>query len=325
MQLSSFADFSDHHDLDPMDDSSSDSSDDEDVKPPPPNLNRSYSGYPRNPKPLLSSSASATVHLLAQRLSEVTSIPLARCIETISRFPPEELSAINPNAPIPSQFLPGPAQQQAAPAHHQHQHQPKAAATVARSENARGTVGRRTAAKKTIAVPSPVVVLEDPLKKGETRQQRPHDPNRPNFSYSALIGQAILSVPEKRLRLAEIYEYVTDNCASRVLKSQLQALTLLATRRRILQEERVRLAELDPPQPLAPARLQKGPGRRYAGQEGLLLDHHPRRGVALRRRRLDEDGHQGWCWAGAPRRPHEEHLGTAQGRPRAQGEHRLAE
>ncbi|KAM0752117.1 hypothetical protein T439DRAFT_287526 [Meredithblackwellia eburnea MCA 4105] len=48
---------------------------------------------------------------------------------------------------------------------------------------------------------------------GATRQQRPHDPNRPNFSYSALIGQAILSVPEKRLRLAEIYEYVTDHYA----------------------------------------------------------------------------------------------------------------
>jgi hypothetical protein len=49
--------------------------------------------------------------------------------------------------------------------------------------------------------------------KQNVRYQRPHDPNRPNFSYSALIGQAILSTPEKRLRLAEIYDYVTNNCA----------------------------------------------------------------------------------------------------------------
>lgn len=45
-----------------------------------------------------------------------------------------------------------------------------------------------------------------------TRVQRPHDPNRPNFSYSALIGQAILSTGNKRMRLAEIYDYVTANC-----------------------------------------------------------------------------------------------------------------
>ena len=268
VQLSSFADFSDHHDLDPMDDSSSDSSEDEEVKPPPSTLHRSYSGYPRNPKPL--PSASATVHLLAQRLSEVTSIPLARCIETISRFPPEELSTINPNAPIPSQFLPTPQPQQQQPPQQQQQplptplahQQPKAAAAV-RTENVRGTAARRTTAKK-VVVPPPVVPTLDEMKRGETRQQRPHDPNRPNFSYSALIGQAILSVPEKRLRLAEIYEYVTDNCASISFPSSLSSCAN-STRRRLLQKERVRLAELDPAQPLPAARLQEGAGRRHAG------------------------------------------------------------
>lgn len=222
--MSSFADFSDHHDLDPLDDSSSDSSSDEDTKPPPTLLHRPYSAYPRSAKLPASShlsSASATVHLLAQRLSEVTSIPLARCVETISRFPPEELSAINPLAPIPSQFLPLQQQLVDAGRGRASSSASSVATTVAsRASSSTSTSGRRSG-KKVAAAPAlvpvvpqqPVAVVEDPTRKGETRQQRPHDPNRPNFSYSALIGQAILSVPEKRLRLAEIYEFVTDNCA----------------------------------------------------------------------------------------------------------------
>ncbi|KDE04407.1 hypothetical protein MVLG_05197 [Microbotryum lychnidis-dioicae p1A1 Lamole] len=68
--------------------------------------------------------------------------------------------------------------------------------------------------KKPAAPAKPVVVPESvdasPVKK-VTRIQRPHDPNRPNFSYSALIGQAILTAPLKRLRLSEIYDFVTNN------------------------------------------------------------------------------------------------------------------
>ncbi|SCV70167.1 BQ2448_1561 [Microbotryum intermedium] len=69
--------------------------------------------------------------------------------------------------------------------------------------------------KKTAAPVKPVVVPEavdaTPAVKKVMRIQRPHDPNRPNFSYSALIGQAILTAPLKRLRLSEIYDFVTNN------------------------------------------------------------------------------------------------------------------
>ncbi|ORY86688.1 hypothetical protein BCR35DRAFT_44698 [Leucosporidium creatinivorum] len=189
-----------------------------------------------------------------------------------------------------------------------------------------------------------------PIKKA-TRTQRPHDPNRPNFSYSALIGQAILSAPDKRLRLAEIYEFVTNNCEFELVcllvREDLEdgALTLLPSRprprprlrrtlrlspspssspsptllspslpsslflstplphslplpslvarsrlplpslpsrllappphnRRLLQKERMRLAKLDPPQPLSPTRLQKSSRHCHARQERLFLDYH---------------------------------------------------
>ncbi|SCZ87269.1 BZ3500_MvSof-1268-A1-R1_Chr2-2g04735 [Microbotryum saponariae] len=69
---------------------------------------------------------------------------------------------------------------------------------------------KKTAAPaKAVAVPESVDA--SPAVKKVTRIQRPHDPNRPNFSYSALIGQAILTAPLKRLRLSEIYDFVTNN------------------------------------------------------------------------------------------------------------------
>lgn len=128
----------------------------------------------------------AKINLLAQRLSEVTGISLDKCIETIGRFPDDDLSSINPHSPIPAQFLP-PLPQKAKP--------------KPRSSNV-GSSKHGSEDGSSIAGNKP------------TRTQRPHDPNRPSFSYSALIGQAILSTPEKRMRLAEIYDFVTDNCAS---------------------------------------------------------------------------------------------------------------
>ena len=37
----------------------------------------------------------------------------------------------------------------------------------------------------------------------------PYSPNKPNASYAALVGQAILSSPERRLTLQEIYDWIT--------------------------------------------------------------------------------------------------------------------
>lgn len=37
----------------------------------------------------------------------------------------------------------------------------------------------------------------------------PYSPNKPDYSYAALVGQAILSSPEHRLTLQEIYDYIT--------------------------------------------------------------------------------------------------------------------
>ncbi|KAI5479876.1 forkhead box protein I [Pseudohyphozyma bogoriensis] len=177
--LSSFADFSDHQ-LDPL--SSSDSEEDDE-------------------KPATSANASK-INLLAQRLSEVTGIPLARCVETISRFPDEDLSAINPNAPIPAHFLP---QNNATPAPPVKPEAPSRATSNGSSYSYTNGNGKSAAAAT--AKKATIETAAKPL----GRQQRPHDPNRPNFSYSALIGQAILSTPEKRLRLADIYDYVTNN------------------------------------------------------------------------------------------------------------------
>lgn len=169
------------------------------------------------------------VQQLAQRLSDATGIPLNKCIATIARFPDDDLNSINPNAPIPAQFLPvgfvpssqpkpavkPPPMAAAAavsaaptppPPQLQQQQQPSYVAPTPAP----------TSAPTRPSKPKPEQVTSDGhvVKKPSVRGQRPHDPNRPNFSYSALIGQAILSQPDKRMRLADIYDFVTSNCES---------------------------------------------------------------------------------------------------------------
>lgn len=151
-----------------------------------------------------SSSSEHKIEFLAQRLAQVTGLPYNKCLETVSKLPRDELIAVDPTAPIPHSLLPqlaaAPSQHVAAPPH------PSSSASTASYGNhiaktispRRLTKAERLAAKQT---GSAAVV--------EYKVVRSHDPNRPAFSYSALIGQAILANPMKRSRLAEIYEYVS--------------------------------------------------------------------------------------------------------------------
>ena len=128
---------------------------------------------------------SSKIELLAQRLSSVTGIPFAKCLETVARVPKEELNNVDPSAPIPATLFP---------------------AALAVTTVAPPATTSSTATHKSVKRSNPTEDREDGRK-----VVRSHDPNRPAFSYSALIGQAILSTSDKRMRLAEIYEYVTAN------------------------------------------------------------------------------------------------------------------
>ncbi len=139
--------------------------------------------------------ANVKVQALARQLNEATGMALNRCVESISAMPEEDLDGMSLSNGLPAQLLDitaaaaapnGPAKPAPAP-------KPKKAATPRPSVDG-------TAAS-----------ADTPPAKKVTRIQRPHDPNRPNFSYSALIGQAILQHPEKKMRLGEIYDYVTAN------------------------------------------------------------------------------------------------------------------
>lgn len=178
---------------------------------------------------------SQKVQDLSQRLSDVTGIPLIKCLETISKIPIEELGRIDPNAPIPTNYLPQGMNGHAAGllgsalvGNNPSLSSPglPLSSTVSSSSTLPLNTTNSSSTPKPPPKPkaprkssssahadSPAQLGPDglPIKKA-TRTQRPHDPNRPNFSYSALIGQAILNHPEKRLRLAEIYDYVTSNC-----------------------------------------------------------------------------------------------------------------
>ena len=132
-----------------------------------------------------SNAHSSKIELLAQRLSGVTGIPFAKCLETVARVPKEELNAVDASAPIPATLFPS---------------------ALALTTFAPPATTSSSATHKSTKRSNPTEDREDGRK-----VVRSHDPNRPAFSYSALIGQAILSTSDKRMRLAEIYEYVTAN------------------------------------------------------------------------------------------------------------------
>jgi len=125
---------------------------------------------------------------------------LNRCVESISAMPEEDLDSMSLSGPLPPQLLdvtvPAPATTPAAAPKPSPAPKPKKAAPAPRAS----VDGAATTA-----------ATDPPPAKKVTRIQRPHDPNRPNFSYSALIGQAILQHPEKKMRLGEIYDFVTAN------------------------------------------------------------------------------------------------------------------
>lgn len=156
---------------------------------------------------------------------------MEKCVESISRFPDEELGLININDPIPVQFLPMAAAGAAGGKRLNHSSSAPTLQSPTRGSNGRstgsgtgGSGGRigGVVVKKSTAASKREGSTESTSKSSVTstsgtRQQKAHDPNRPGFSYSALIGQAILSVPDKRLRLAEIYDFVTSHCETLLL------------------------------------------------------------------------------------------------------------
>lgn len=291
-QLSSFPDIDGADD--PLQFSSSGSEDEIDLGI---NGKISGAGNPNRPK----------VQQLAARLSEVTDIPLHKCIETIARFPDEDLNAINPNAPIPAQFLPPgttgaqPRASYRAPAPPMMPYaapRPRPQAPPPQPPVFHQPVQpplhqQHLLREQSVQAASP---LESKLETGPesevvkkaTRSQRPHDPNRPNFSYSALIGQAILSTPEKRLRLAEIYDYVMKNCECQPTCSFAQTTARPKVDfgswdgfRPLLSEERKRLAELDSTQSVTATGVQEDARQHISEQKRLFLDDRRIRRMAF--------------------------------------------
>lgn len=179
-QMPSFADLPDLHDLDGFEDFSEEDS------------SRGRRGaYAK---------ASAKVQSLAKQLSDATGMHLNKCAETISRMPKEDIQSIGASGSLPESLL----------------------LSNAVEDISTEPTPRPTAPKPKKSTPRPSVSVDGgagsggegssgpPVKK-VTRIQRPHDPNRPNFSYSALIGQAILAHPDRKMRLGEIYDYVTSH------------------------------------------------------------------------------------------------------------------
>ncbi|KAK4055357.1 Fork head domain-containing protein [Microbotryomycetes sp. JL221] len=186
---------------------------------------------------------------LARKISEVTGISLQKCIESLSRFTEEELSTINPNVPIPPQFLPGGNNANAngggrggaggssSKPKSSNNNRARSSASVGLEANAGAPLIGSSNTSTPNALPgtpgtsnsilgpntggfvgafgqsstTTTTTSTSSTTKRPSKSSKPHDPNRPNFSYSALIGQAILGTPDKRARLSEIYDYVMTN------------------------------------------------------------------------------------------------------------------
>ncbi|KAK4047325.1 hypothetical protein OIV83_005503 [Microbotryomycetes sp. JL201] len=150
---------------------------------------------------------------LAKRINEMTGIALNKCIESLSRFSDDDLGSINPNLPIPPQFLPGgqgPPQPRGVAMASSSKPKPTSRARSATSVDPEGN-GNAIAGPSGTPLSGAGASGGGSGAKKASKASKPHDPNRPSFSYSALIGQAILGNPDKRARLSEIYDFVMTN------------------------------------------------------------------------------------------------------------------
>ncbi|KAM0790917.1 hypothetical protein ACM66B_004224 [Microbotryomycetes sp. NB124-2] len=163
------------------------------------------------------------VSRLAKRINEMTGIAVNKCVESLSRFSDDDLGSINPHLPIPPQFLPGgqgPPQGRGANFPSTSSSKPKSssAANRQRSTTSVGPEGFSTSGNAMAGTSTGAATPSSSAGGGgggggrkSSKASKPHDPNRPSFSYSALIGQAILGNPDKRARLSEIYDFVMTN------------------------------------------------------------------------------------------------------------------